>query len=164
VEHVTQHVISNTNTLKSAYFVYIHSTMKHGISFWGNSSDGKMIFTLEKKIVRLMAGVNPRNSCKNRFKKLKILTLPCENIISLMDFIVNNQEHFQTNCTIHSVNTKNKNLFHRPIAKISCFLKNAYYADIKIFNTPPSSYIDIYLFILSHVWIVCSMNCCWEIS
>jgi hypothetical protein len=50
----------------------------------------------------------------------------------LMNFIVNNQEHFQTNSAIHNVNTRNKNQLHRPICNLSCFQKSAYYAGIKI--------------------------------
>jgi hypothetical protein len=56
-----------------------------------------------------------------------------------MNFIVNNQEHFQTNSDIHSVNTRNKNQLHRPIANLSCFQKSAYYVGIKIFYSLPSS-------------------------
>jgi hypothetical protein len=56
-----------------------------------------------------------------------------------MNFIVNNQEHFQTNSAVHSVNTKSKTQLHRPIANLSCFQKSAYYAGIKIFNSLPSS-------------------------
>jgi predicted peroxiredoxin len=47
--------------------------------------------------------------------------------------------YFQTNSAIHSVNTRNKNQLHRPIANLSCFQKSAYYAGIKIFNSLPSS-------------------------
>jgi hypothetical protein len=70
--------------------------MKYGIISGGNSSHSKKIFTLQKKIVRLMAGGKPRDSCKNLFKRLEILTLPCKYIFSLMIFIVKNQEFFQT--------------------------------------------------------------------
>jgi hypothetical protein len=42
------------------------------------SPNNKKIFTLQKKIVRLMAGVKPRNSCRSLFKRLEILALPCE--------------------------------------------------------------------------------------
>jgi hypothetical protein len=56
-----------------------------------------------------MAGVKPRDSCKNIFKRLEMLTLPCEYILSLMIFMVKNQEMFPTNSTIHTVNTRNKN-------------------------------------------------------
>jgi hypothetical protein len=56
-----------------------------------------------------MAGIKPRNSSRSQFKRLEILAFPCEYIFSLMNFIVNNKEHFQTNSAVHSVNTRNKN-------------------------------------------------------
>jgi hypothetical protein len=59
-------------------------------------------------------------------------------IFSLVNFIVNNQEYFQNNSAIHSVNTRNKNQLYRPIANLSCFQKSAYYAGIKIFDSLPS--------------------------
>jgi hypothetical protein len=79
-----------------------------------------------------MAGAKPRDSCKNLFKRLEILTLTCEYIFSLMIFIVKNLEFLPTNSTIHTVNTRNKNQLHKPIASLSCFQKSAYYAGIKI--------------------------------
>jgi len=54
-----------------------------------------------------------------------------------MNTIVNNQEHFQINSAIHSVNTTNRDRLHRPRAYIS-FSKSAYYTGIKIFNSLPS--------------------------
>jgi hypothetical protein len=51
--------ISNTDTIKSIYFAYFHSLMKYGIIFWGTSSDSKKVFTLQKKIVRIILGVKP---------------------------------------------------------------------------------------------------------
>jgi hypothetical protein len=49
--------VSNTETLKSIYLDYFYCVMKYGIIFWGNSSFSKRVFTLQKKIVRLIAGV-----------------------------------------------------------------------------------------------------------
>jgi hypothetical protein len=71
--------------------------MKLGIIFWGNSSDSKKVFTLQKKIVRIMVEVKPQHSCRVIPKRLQILPLPCEYIFSLLNFIINNQEHFQAN-------------------------------------------------------------------
>jgi hypothetical protein len=65
--------------------------------------------------------------------------IPCEYIFSLMNFIVNNQEFFQTNSAVHSVNTRNKHQLHRPIVNLSCFQKSAFYTGIKISNSLPSS-------------------------
>jgi hypothetical protein len=53
-----------------------------------------MIFTLQKITVRIIADDKSRNSCRNLFMSLEILTLPCEYIFTLMNFVVNNQEHF----------------------------------------------------------------------
>jgi hypothetical protein len=106
--------VSNTVTLKAIHFACFHSIMKYGIIFWGNSSSSKNVFTLQKKVIRTIAGVEPRHSCTNLFKRLEILPLPCEYIFSLMNFIVNNQELFQTNSAVHSVNTSNKHQLHRP--------------------------------------------------
>jgi hypothetical protein len=73
------------------------------------------------------------------FKRLQILPLPCEYIFSLLNFIINNQEHFQINSVVHSVNTRNKNHLHRPVASLTGFQKSTYYSGINIFNNLPSS-------------------------
>jgi hypothetical protein len=112
--------------------------MKYGIIFWGNSLDSKKVFTLQKKIVGIMMGVESRSSCREIFKRLQILSFPCEYIYSLKNFITNNEEPFQTNADVHSVNTKHKRCLHKPIVNLSCFQKGAYYAGIRIFNGLPS--------------------------
>jgi lipoprotein signal peptidase len=72
--------VSNTVTLKAIYFAYFHSIMNYGIIFGGNSSSSKNVFTLQKNVIRIIAGVKPRNSCRNLFKRLEILPLPCEYV------------------------------------------------------------------------------------
>jgi hypothetical protein len=96
--------ISNTDTLKSIYFAYFHSIIKYGIIFWDNSFNSKKIFILKKKSVRIVAGVRSRNSCRGLFKRSKILPLPHEYTISLMNFNGNNQD-FQTNTAAQKTST-----------------------------------------------------------
>jgi hypothetical protein len=86
-----------------------------------------------------MVGAHPRTPCRNVFKKLKILPVPCHYIFSLMNFFVNNQEKFQINPAVHSINTRNKHHLHRPIANLSCLQKSAFYSSIRIFNSLPYS-------------------------
>jgi hypothetical protein len=102
-------------------------------------SNSKIIFTLQNRTVRIIAGVKSTTSCRNLFMSLEILPLPCEYILTLMNFVVNNQEHFQKNSAIHSVNTTNREHLHRPTVNLSSFQKSAYYAGIKIFNSLPSN-------------------------
>jgi hypothetical protein len=84
-----------------------------------------------------MMGVKSRNSYKDQFKRLKILTLLCEYIYSLINFNTNNIEPYQTNADVHSINTRHKHCLHKPAANFSCFQKNAYSTGIKIFNKLP---------------------------
>jgi hypothetical protein len=71
--------------------------------------------------------------------RLEILPLPYKYIFPLMNFVVNNQEIFETNSAIHIVNTRNRDHLHRQIANLSCFQKSAYCAGIKVFNSLPSN-------------------------
>jgi hypothetical protein len=133
----------NQNTRKSIYFAYFHSIVKYGIIFWGNSPNSRKIFTLQKKIIRIMIEAYPRTSCRRLFKKLDILPVPSQYIYSLMNLFVNNQENFQINSSIHNINTRNKHHLHKPIANLSCFQKNAFYSGIRIFNSLPRSITNL---------------------
>jgi hypothetical protein len=55
-----------------------------------------MVFTLQRRIVRIIAGVKCWNLCRNLFMRLEMLPLSCEYIFTLINFVVNNQERFQT--------------------------------------------------------------------
>jgi hypothetical protein len=127
--------ICNNDTLKSIYFAYFHSIVNYGIIFWWNSSNSKKIFTLQKRMIRIMVGAHLRTSCRRLFKKLE----PSQYIYSLMSFFFGNEENFQTNSSLRSINTRNKHRLHRPIANLSCFQKGASYSGIRIFNSVPRS-------------------------
>ena len=68
--------ICNNNTLISIYFAYFHSIASYGIILGGNSSNSKKIFTLKKRIIRIMLGAHPRTSCRRLFKKIRDFHIP----------------------------------------------------------------------------------------
>jgi hypothetical protein len=128
--------ISNIDILKSIYFAFFHSLMKYQIIFWGNSSESKKVFTLQKKTVTLMTSVKSCISCRDLFKRLEIFTLPCENIFSPQ--ITNNI--FRPLQTYTVLTTRHKHYLHKPNANLSCSQKSAHYAGSKIFNNLPSDF------------------------
>ena len=69
--------------LKSVYHSYFHSLLSYGIILGGNSSYSLHIFRLQKKAVRVIMGLGPRNSCRKPFKHLRILPLQSQYIFSL---------------------------------------------------------------------------------
>jgi hypothetical protein len=83
---------SDVAALKMIYHAYFHSLMRYGIVFWGNSSEAKKISLLQKKTIRIIMGMKPRESCRPVLAKLNILTLASQYISSLMTFMINNLE------------------------------------------------------------------------
>jgi hypothetical protein len=61
----------------------------------------------------------------------------------LKNFFVNNQEKFQTNPSVHSINTRNKHHLLTPIANLSCFQKSELYSSIRIFSSLPYSVTNL---------------------
>jgi hypothetical protein len=60
--------------------------MRYGIVFWGNSSEAKKIFLLEKKIIRIMMGMKHRESCRPAFTKLNIFNTGLQIYVISDDF------------------------------------------------------------------------------
>jgi len=136
------------DTLKSVYNSYFHSLISYGIIFWGNSSNSLHVFWLPKGGIGIIAGPRPRDSCRALFKKLRILPLQSQYILSLLLFIVNNKNHFHVNSEIHGFNTRQNSNLHQPQANLSMYQKGAYYSGINVFNSLPSHKQKNYLVML----------------
>jgi hypothetical protein len=96
------------------------------------------IFRMQKRAIRITTGCRSRESCRNLFKKLKILPLKSKYIFSLLLFVVNNKDRFMVNSKNYSINTRQNTNFHLPHANLAIYQKGAYYLSIKIFNNLPS--------------------------
>jgi hypothetical protein len=83
--------------------------MSYGLFLWGNSSHNLKIFRMQKKIIRIMTGGNNRASCRNLFRKLEIMPLASQYILSLMLFVVNNKNLFVLNSDKHNVSVRHAN-------------------------------------------------------
>jgi hypothetical protein len=68
-----------------------------------------------------MAGIRDRESCREYFRKLKILPLQSQYIYSLLLFVINNRQHFKINSDMHNINTRNNLDFHYPQAPLSVY-------------------------------------------
>ena len=71
------------------------------------------------------------------------MNVPSQYIYSPMSFFTGNQEKFQTNSSVHNINTRNKHRLHRPVANLSCFQKGASYYGIRIFNSLPQNITNL---------------------
>jgi hypothetical protein len=70
-------------TLKLVYFPYVHSITSYGLIFWENSTDCKKRLCIQRKIIKIMACIKWRVSCKVLFKKFGILPLASKFLLLL---------------------------------------------------------------------------------
>jgi hypothetical protein len=85
-----------------------------------------------------IVGIRGRDSCREHFRKLKILPLLSQYILSLLLFVINNRDYFMVNSEIHNISTRTKSNLHQPISNLSTHQKGTYYSGIKVFNSLPS--------------------------
>jgi len=66
-----------------------------------------------------MPGAEPRASCGGLFRKLEILPIPCQYILSLVLFILDNPNNFQAVSEVHGPHTRSKNQLFIPSTNLT---------------------------------------------
>jgi len=80
--------------------------------------------------------MNARNrySCHQLFKNLKILPLKSQYIVSLLLFVAENRDLYESNSEIHNINTRSSSDLHTATANLTTFQKGPFYFGIQVFN------------------------------
>jgi hypothetical protein len=108
--------------------------LSYGIIFWANCSDSNIIFKLQKRAIRIITQSKNKASCRELFKKLNILPLYSQYILSISIQVAQNKHLYVTSQEIHNLDTRYKTNFHPPVSNTTKYQKGPYYSGIKIFN------------------------------
>jgi len=84
-----------------------------------------------------MKACGNRVLCRNLFKKVQILPLTSQYMLSLLMFVVQTKRFFSTNNKNHNIDTRQRNYFYFLQANLTIYQKGVYYLGIKIFNNLP---------------------------
>lgn len=129
-------LVLGTTTLLSTYFALFQSRISYAVILWGNSCHALKIFRLQKRAIRVLAGINDnRVHCKMLFKKFGIMPLPSLYIYASLVEIHKNINSFNTNSDHHNYSTRSANLIRTPrfrLKKSECNSLN-----IKLYNRLP---------------------------
>jgi len=63
--------------LRTTYFACFRVHLRYGLTLWGGDPECIRIFRLQKKVTRIRGKAGQNVSCRNLFKDLNILPLPC---------------------------------------------------------------------------------------
>lgn len=92
------------------------------------SCDINRAFVAQKKCLRTMCGISPRESCKPLFKEHGILTLPCMYIFEAAAFVNKHPELFKKAKDVYPRKTRYPNkLVLDFIPNSALFMKSGYY-------------------------------------
>lgn len=62
------------------------------------------LLDIQKDIIRNIKGYRSRVSCRDLFKNLKILLLQSQYLLSLLLFVINNENKFTLNSDVYNIN------------------------------------------------------------
>ena len=133
-----QHVTS-PYVLRTMYFAYFHTYLRYGVTLWGGNPESIRIFRLQKKAIRIIGGTGGRTSCRNLFKTLKILPLPCLYISGVVCCIKLNMEKMKSNGEIHNHCTRQKLNLHIQRCRTTLLKNSTTNMGIKLYNKLPNT-------------------------
>ena len=134
---------SSEGTLKLAYHGLFESSLRYGIEFWGFCSltNFNRLFVLQKRALRIVWGLGPTDSCRERFRQDGILTLPCLLMYHSLIFVFKNQHLFQTN--EHSYLTRNRNQIVPDKFRSNAIKNSIFFFGPKFLNSLPANVKNI---------------------
>ena len=98
--------------VRIAYFSLFHSHMNYGLLIWGHTATLKRIFALQRRAVRIVAGLRYREDCRDAFRHLKILTLPSLYVFECLKYMHCNIQLYRRNADVHRYSTRNVHDIH----------------------------------------------------
>jgi hypothetical protein len=101
------------------YFSYCQSQLEYGIIFWGSFLVMKTLFLVQKRVIRVLLRLGPRDLRTEGFKRLGILTVPSLYIHLMLVFVVKNHKFYLTFSNIHHINTTQSGMLHASSVRLS---------------------------------------------
>lgn len=106
------------DVLLLAYYGLFNCHLNYGLRLWGNCADVNRVFVWQKKVIRCIVGLNNRNSCKESFINLKIMTLPSMYVYCNLMYVRENIDNFSKHYQSHDYNTRNKHNLVTPSIRL----------------------------------------------
>jgi hypothetical protein len=132
--------VVNCELLKMFYFAHFHSTMSYGAIAWGISPEINRVFVIQKRVIRTMCGLKPGMSCRDVFRTIGIMTVPCIFIFQLLLYAKNNINDLIKLSNYHSYNTRNAETLEVPAHRLSFTERGPRYLATKVYNRLPGMY------------------------
>ncbi|PSN37838.1 hypothetical protein C0J52_21557, partial [Blattella germanica] len=84
----------------------------------GVNAGAKDVFLLQKKTLRIQKGIGTRQSCRQVFVEMKILTVASLYVLACLTFIHNNKDNYTQLSEVHLYCTRNRHNLLTPKCRL----------------------------------------------
>jgi len=123
-------------TLIISYFGLIHSRIKYAILAWGHAAGMQVVFKEQRRAIRIMAGIHPRQDCRESFKSLKIITAPSLYILECL-VLAHRNKVFTKTSAVHNYSTRQKEDLRTSFCRLKSVQNSINHWAPKLFNRLP---------------------------
>jgi stress-induced morphogen len=113
--------------------------LKYGIIFWGGESGSTQVLKIQKKVLHVIKSINRQQTCRDIFKKYKILTVTSLYLLEVLRYMKKYNVNIMQNQHIHDYNTRGRHDLHVTLCNTAFFKKSVVNRSIKVYNTLPDS-------------------------
>lgn len=124
--------------LRTAYFSLCHSVLSYAILAWGRAANWWRVFAIQRRAVRIVAGLGYRQDCRAQFVGLGILTFPSVYIYELMLYAKKNLNKFPTNNNYHAYSTRGGAELQTPYRRLTKSQRGVNFLAPKYYNKLPA--------------------------
>ncbi|CAF4750832.1 unnamed protein product [Pieris macdunnoughi] len=135
--------LTNVETARLVYFSYFHSIMSYGILLWGRAADIESIFILQKRAVRAIYNLRRCESLRELFKKINIMTVPCQFIYENIMYVRKNLHLFSKINERHNFSTRNKDKIAQPSFRLAKVQNSFMGYCVKCYNKIPCDILKL---------------------
>jgi hypothetical protein len=125
--------------MRCIYSAFFNSHLEYGLEIWGNASDIKSVFRLQKKAIRILTKSPSREHCRPLFIKSKILTVYSMYVYRVLIYMKENLDLFPIRCATHTYSTRNNNSLSLNKCRLTKTQSSLPNLGIKLFNNLPIS-------------------------
>ena len=140
--------VLSANQLIHVYSAYIASRLHYGICFWGASSAAQGVFVAQKRVIRCILGIGSQTSCRDKFKKLGVLTTTGVYLYEICKYIFLNKSQFPKTTDIHDHFTRGRNKIYATRCRLDIGKVAPHIIGTKIFDKLPNDISSIESFTL----------------
>lgn len=126
----------NSQSLLNAYYALCYSHLSYNNLLWSRSTEWRRVFVAQKRIIRLIFGLQSSDSCREVFKIHGILTFPSIYILKAVVYVNTNRNRYKTYVSQRETRHLDLPLLQH---RTTFFEKSPEYDFVKLFNKLPAS-------------------------